>query len=52
MKLILIKNALNNKDDIVARTEYTQFENENEFTGHEVITTHDGFDDIKNETKV
>ena len=30
MKLILIKNALNNKDDIVARSEYTQFENEND----------------------
>ena len=27
---MLIKNALNNKDDVVARSEYTKFENENE----------------------
>ncbi len=34
MKLILIKNRLNNKDDTVARSEYTQFENEQD---HEII---------------
>ena len=32
MKLLLIKNWFNNKDDQVSRSEYTQFENENDQT--------------------
>ena len=34
--MLLIKNWYNNKDDQVARSEYTQFENENDTLNHDV----------------
>ena len=47
MKLILIKNKYNNKDDdSIARSEYTQFENDQD---HEIIDHHNNETNNKQE---
>ncbi len=40
MKLLLIKNWYNNKDDQISRSEYTQFENENDPVNQDGTNNH------------